>query len=53
MKKIIIAIAILLANGLFISCTDLDENGPEELQLEIQNTGGEDGQTPIGDDEED
>lgn len=46
MKKIVLAIAILLANGIFVSCTDLEENQEQILQEEFQNSGGEEDQDP-------
>lgn len=47
MKKVFLALAIIIANGVFTSCTDLDdniENKPEKS--EILATGGEDEQFP-------
>lgn len=44
MKKVCIIFAIILANSIFTSCTDVDEkleNDP--AKLEIFATGGEDG----------
>ncbi|SEE49603.1 hypothetical protein SAMN04487765_2819 [Tenacibaculum sp. MAR_2010_89] len=52
MKKIIF-IAVLVISGVFTSCTDLTEDTIQEQQeLEIQNTGGEEGQTPDEDEDE-
>ncbi|WP_171032395.1 ETRAMP family protein [Polaribacter aestuariivivens] len=48
MKKVFLVFAILLANGVFTSCTDLED---ETTKMEILATGGEDGQDP--DEEED
>lgn len=53
MKKIILAIAILFAGGFFASCTDLSEDIVPNQTQELQNTGGEDEQTPVEDDEDD
>ena len=44
MKKIVLAFVIILANGAFISCTDLED---DNNKLEILATDGEDGQDPI------
>ncbi|PQJ72319.1 hypothetical protein [Polaribacter butkevichii] len=54
MKKVCLVFAILLANSVFTSCTDLDENLENEpVKSEILVTVGEDGQDPDeGDDEE-
>ncbi|WP_299122887.1 hypothetical protein [uncultured Tenacibaculum sp.] len=61
MKKIIFIVALIIS-GVFTSCTDLSEDVvqnqiEEQLQSTTGNqnldTGGEDGQTPIDDDEED
>jgi hypothetical protein len=47
MKKIVVAIAILLANGAFVSCTDLDDNLENNSDnLEILSTGGEEEHDP-------
>ncbi|KGL62917.1 hypothetical protein [Polaribacter sp. Hel1_85] len=47
MKKVFLVFAILLANSVFTSCTDLDENLEKEpVKSEISATGGEDGQLP-------
>tara|TARA_R110001606_G_scaffold115362_1_gene243426 strand:- start:4361 stop:4540 length:180 start_codon:yes stop_codon:yes gene_type:complete len=51
MKKVFLVFAILLANGVFTSCTELEEN-PENL--EIFATDGEEEQDPeVGDDDDD
>ena len=44
MKKVFLAIAILLANGVFVSCTDLEDSTDN---LEILSTEGEDEHDPI------
>ncbi|WP_170064439.1 hypothetical protein [Polaribacter glomeratus] len=45
MKKLFLIFAILLANSVFISCTDLDENEElEPIKNEILTTDGQDGQ---------
>ncbi|WP_170063218.1 hypothetical protein [Polaribacter porphyrae] len=52
MKKIFLVFAILLANGVFTSCTDLDEDFDNKSEsIEIQATDGEEEQDP--DEEED
>lgn len=52
MKKLFLAFAILLANGIFISCTELDENlENESTQFETSATDGEEGQDPDDDDD--
>lgn len=44
MKKACIIFAIVLANSIFISCTDMDENLENDpVKLEIFATGAEDG----------
>ena len=53
MKKIFLLFAILLANGVFTSCTELDENLENEpVNLEILATGGEDEHDPEIDDDD-
>lgn len=53
MKKLYIVFAIVLANGVFVSCTELDDNlDNEPTQFEASATGGEDGQDPDYDDDE-
>lgn len=48
MKKVFLLFAILFANIVFTSCTDLDENLENELvQLEVLVTDGEDEQDPV------
>ena len=48
MKKIFLLFAILLANSVFISCTELDENlGDEPDEIEVLATGGDDEQDPV------
>jgi hypothetical protein len=48
MKKVFLVFAILVANSVFTSCTDLDENlDNEPVKLEISATGGEEEQDPI------
>lgn len=49
MKKVFLAIAILLANGVFVSCTDLDEKSEN---LEILATDGEEEHDPEVDDDD-
>ncbi|WP_189663193.1 MULTISPECIES: hypothetical protein [unclassified Polaribacter] len=45
MKKIFLVFAIVFANSVFTSCTDLDENLENEfIKLETSVTGGEDGE---------
>jgi hypothetical protein len=54
MKKIFLVVAILIANGVFMSCTDLDENlenNPDMLETFLSE--GEDGQNPEEEEEED
>lgn len=55
MKKVILAIVILVANGVLISCTELEENlESEPTQFEASATGGEEEQDPDdGDDDDD
>ena len=55
MKRIFIIFAFIIGNSIFTSCTDLNEEQIQELELqkEVKATGGEEGQTPIEDDEED
>lgn len=53
MKKVFLAFAILIANGVFTSCTELDENLENEpIKSEILATDGEDGQDPDEDDDD-
>ncbi len=48
MKKIFLLFAILLANSVFISCTELDENlGDEPDEIEVLATGEDDEQDPV------
>ncbi len=50
----LIYIAVLVVSGVFTSCTDLEEDiVPNQVEQELQNTGGEDGQTPAKDDDDD
>ena len=52
MKKEIIAIAILVASGMFTACTDVSEDIIEnKVTQELEMTGGE--EDPIDDEEED
>ncbi|WP_157663287.1 hypothetical protein [Polaribacter sp. SA4-12] len=53
MKKVFLVFAILVANIVFTSCTDLDENLENEpVKLETLATGGEEEQDPeVGDDD--
>ena len=47
MRKVILSIALLLASGVFTSCTDTSEDNIQEKEkFEIQNTGGEEDQDP-------
>lgn len=47
MKKVFLAIAILLANGVFVSCTDLDDNLENQpTPFETSATEGEEEQDP-------
>lgn len=53
MRKVILSIALLLASGVFTSCTDASEdNIQEQEKLEIQNTGGENDHDPDEEDDE-
>jgi hypothetical protein len=53
MKKVFLIFAIILANCVFTSCTDLDENLEREpIELEISATDGEDEQLPDDDDDD-
>jgi hypothetical protein len=53
MKKVCVLFAIIIANNVFISCTDLDENLENDLvKLEVFATGGEDGDDPEEEEEE-
>ena len=48
MKKVFLLFAILLANGVFVSCTELDDNLENEpTQFETSATEGEEGHDPI------
>ncbi len=50
----LIYIAVLVVSGVFTSCTDLEEDiVPNQVEQELQNTGGEEDPTPVEDDEED
>ncbi|QTE22670.1 hypothetical protein [Polaribacter cellanae] len=49
MKKVFIAFAILFANGVFTSCTDLEE---KTTKMEILATDGEEGQDPDYDEDD-
>jgi hypothetical protein len=52
MKKLFLVIAIVLANSIFTSCTDLDDNLENELiSSETIVTLGEDGEDPEGEEE--
>lgn len=52
MKKVFLLFAILIANSVFTSCTDLDENlESEPVKMETLATDGEEEQDP--DEEED
>ncbi|MGG6231834.1 hypothetical protein [Tenacibaculum sp. SDUM215027] len=51
MRKVILSVALLLASGVFTSCTDVSEDNIQE-KLEIQNTGGEEDQDPPKDPDE-
>ena len=55
MKKVFLVFAILLANSVFTSCTELDENlENESVKVEISTTEGEEEQDPeVGDDVDD
>ena len=51
MKKVFLVFAILLANGVFTSCTELEDKSEN---LEIFATDGEEEQDPeVGDDDDD
>ncbi|WP_157812242.1 hypothetical protein [Polaribacter sp. ALD11] len=48
MKKVFLIFAILLANSVFTSCTELEESLENEpVKIETLATEGEDGQDPI------
>ncbi len=48
MKKVFLVFAILLANGVFTSCTELEDNLENEpTQFETSATEGEEEQDPI------
>lgn len=48
MKKVFLLIAIVFANSVFTSCTDLDESVDNEtIKIETLSTEGEDGQDPV------
>ena len=55
MKKVFLIVAILFANSVFTSCTDVDENlDNESVNSDVLATDGEDGQDyELFDDEED
>ncbi|WBX78018.1 hypothetical protein PG911_07115 [Tenacibaculum ovolyticum] len=43
----LIYIAVLVVSGVFTSCTDLEEDiVPNQVEQELQNTGGEDQDPP-------
>ncbi|CAA0141344.1 hypothetical protein [Tenacibaculum maritimum] len=46
MKKVILAIAIIISSSICISCTELDDNSPEQLEIQSIDTGGENEQDP-------
>ncbi|WP_272149530.1 hypothetical protein [Tenacibaculum aiptasiae] len=53
MKKEIIAIAILVASGMFTACTDISEDILQnKTQQELEMTGGEEDQDPDEEDED-
>lgn len=48
----LIYIAVLVVSGVFTSCTDLEEDIiPEQVEQELQNTGGENDHDPDPDPE--
>lgn len=49
MKKVFLAFAILIANGVFTSCTELED---DTTKMEILATGGEDEHDPEIDDDD-
>ena len=52
MRKVFILLAIFVTNSVLTSCSNPNEELEVELyQQEIFNTGGEDGQTPIEEDD--
>ncbi|WP_440067105.1 hypothetical protein [Tenacibaculum discolor] len=52
MRKVILSVALLLASGVFTSCTDLSEDiVPNKIESELQGTGGEETQDPDEEDE--
>lgn len=54
MKKVFLIFAIIIANGVFTSCTGLDENLENEpVKSEVLGTDGEDEQDPDDDEEGD
>lgn len=54
MKKVFLIIAIVFANAVFTSCTDLDEDlDNKPIESEISATDGEDGHIPEEEEEED
>ncbi|MCF2875063.1 MULTISPECIES: hypothetical protein [unclassified Tenacibaculum] len=54
MKKEIIAIAILVASGMFTACTDVSEDILQnKTQQELEMTGGEEDQDPDEDEDPD
>lgn len=47
MKKVFLLFAIIFANSVFTSCTDLDENLENSMpEYEVLSTGGEEEQDP-------
>jgi len=44
MKKIFILLGVILMNGMLFSCSNDEDISAYEEELEIQNTGGEDGE---------
>ncbi len=47
MRKVFLAVVVLVVSGVFTSCTDLEEKiVPEQIEHELQNTGGEEDQDP-------
>ncbi len=45
MRKVIF-IAVLLISGVFTSCTDLEEDTIEQVEQELETTGGENDHDP-------
>ena len=53
MKKVFLVFAIIIANGVFTSCTDLDENLENDpIKSELLATDGEEEQDPDEDDDD-